>query len=244
MQQQARESLKRRPDVREDDIDDIVGIASELQADREGRIGVAEVERVAAELDLSPELVEQAIAELGRRREAAAEEARRAEEGRAARSAARSALLRRAGLVGAVVAGIVGLLGGGVALSAGAAIRAAEAEVARTEQALDTVLDRQERLVPQLVAISGGRAELPDVPDEGPMEVRLAASDRLARELAAALGELPPGGDPQLRLNLQHELAGAENRIAVERMRWEAARAERDRVAGGPAGGLARALGF
>lgn len=241
-----RERLRRRPDVRDADIDDIVGIASELQEADAGRVAVEDVERVASELDVDPRYVDEAIAELARRRAIEAETRSAADAARVARARrVRSAALALGAGTAAVVA-LVGLGVGGSALLASSSLRAADLRVVQAEAALDAVLDRQERLVPQLVALAGGgAAALPDVPDEGPMEARLAASDALTRALAAELATLPPVSDPasaQVRLNLQHELAGAENRVAVERGRLDAARAERAALEGRLGGRLARRI--
>ena len=71
---------------------------------------------------------------------------------------------------------------------------------------------------------------------------RLDASDALALELSTRLGQLPDTVDPQVRLNLHHEVTGAQNRISVERRRYEAARVSYEGI-GGPGPTVARAVG-
>lgn len=224
---EARELLRRRGDVSERDIDDIIGIAAELQQaerDRASAPTVEDVQRVASELDIEPGYVQQAIEVLARRRASEAERKRQEE-------AARAQILARARnvLLGGALTLLLALLVaaglGGVGVSP---VLGAQAQLQSSERALVAVLDRQEQLVPSLVALAGGELRLPEVADDASIEERLAASEALARALAEALAALPADtATEQTRLNLQHEISGSANRIAVERRRWEQARAER-----------------
>jgi hypothetical protein len=225
-----REDLLRRPDVPNEDIDDLIGIAQELQdAERRARgASVAEVEAVAAELEIDPAYVQQAIDVLRDRRAQDAEAA-----------AARSASTRRALLIGgAALLGVLGV-GGGVGAVSASRGSAARQELARAEANLDVVLQRQAALAPQLVAIAGGEAEgleaLAAKVREGTVEERMRASEALGAELAKRLGALPPAttdAAAQQRLSLQHELSGAQNRITVERRRYEEARLAAEQASG------------
>lgn len=249
---QARDALERRPDVDDDDIDDIIGIAAELQdAERRasGRVSQAEVEDVARELDIDPAYVEQAIRALAERRKQAQDDA-------AAQALQDAAKRKKLGLIGAGVAGL-GLLAalavGGVGVSGASQVRAAQAEVQQAEAALDVVLERQASLLPQLVAMAGGQpnpalADLTVQIREAPtVDERLKASDILARELAAALGALPSSDDPsvnQQRMELQYEVTGSQNRISTELRRYRAAEAELESVRLGAGPRLADTLGL
>lgn len=247
--ERTRELVRRRPDVKADDVDEIVALAAELQdADREAAEAptVAQVEAVASELDVDPAYVQPAIDAL-RHRRAEAEAARKAEEAERAARAVRIAGIGR--IAGAVGLGVV-LVGSGVTLvaawSAGSAIRAADAEVARTESALVAVLDRQQQLVPPLVALAGGAVEVPRLVTNAPIEERLREADALSAELTQALSTLPPT-DPQTaqqRLNLQYELTGTQNRISVERRRWQDALVVRDAADDRFGAGVAHTLGW
>ena len=105
---ETREALRRRSDVAEGDIDEIIGIAAELaDADRPGA-SVAEIEAVARELQIDPKYVERAIEVLGQRREQVQRDA-----------AARAQTTRRALLVGGAAMGVVALGIGGLAASGG-----------------------------------------------------------------------------------------------------------------------------
>ncbi len=58
------------PSIPIDDVDDIIGIASELAEQDDQSLTLEEVEEVAEELDVPEEFVEEAVAELKSRREA------------------------------------------------------------------------------------------------------------------------------------------------------------------------------
>lgn len=250
-----REALRRHEGVDNDDIDDIIGIAQELQNardDAESRATVEEIEAVADDLDIDPALVEEAIAVLQRRREEAAEAARL----EAAEAAASRARWARLGLIGggglaAVAAGVL-ILVVGMAWSGSVAIDQAEAQVSSAERALDVVLERQASLVPQLVALSGGDSSGLDslaaaVKGAATTDERLAASERLGEALVGRLGAMSSddaGASAQQRLDLQHEIVGAQNRITTERRRVEEARAALAEAEASMTGGLARTLGL
>ncbi|MFZ5476279.1 MAG: hypothetical protein ACOZNI_05835 [Myxococcota bacterium] len=224
-----RDELARRG-VRPEDVDDVVEIAAELQARREARareVGAEEIRRVAAEVDVDPALVEDAIAELGRRRA----EAERKRTESAAASAAREARLQKALL--AVAGGLAVLIAALFLLTVKAGndvarVRAAE-EVAAA--ALTAQLERQATLAPQVLALAGTGADVADeiaaVRGAGDVDARVAASRALTDELTAALAKLPPPSndrDADMRLNLSYELTGTQNRIATETRRWQEAR--------------------
>ncbi len=155
---QLRGALLSRPDVPDDDIDDVIAIAQELQdVERAAAEGASleEVEAVTGELDIDPAYVEKALAELTRRRGAAKEAA---EERRDAAEERRAAMGRATAMGGA---GLVGLLVLGM-LWVGAAVpgvRAASLELRSAEAQLHAVIDRQAGLAPQLVSLAGDDAK-------------------------------------------------------------------------------------
>lgn len=158
--------------IAREDVDDVVGVASELAEAESARVRVEDMKEIAADLAIDPKLVEPAIDTLERRR---------AEE-RAA--AARAAAERRtwAMRVGAVVAALAIVTGVGTAWTRSAlAPRWAEVERARSQ--VETVIDRRAHV-------------------EAIWRDRPAGLDRDA------------------------ELAGAENRVGVERRRYDEAAAD------------------
>ena len=229
-----REQLRANPRVDNDDIDDIIGIAQELQTaarDEADQATVQEVKDVAAELDVDPAFIEEAIAELGRRRAEANEQAAAAQDEVQKRTAA----LTRGGLyAGLLVLGLLalGAVGGSlIGLSGASRVRTARHAVEQAEVQLDVVLDRQATLVPQLIALSGADASTlqslaATVRDSTDTAERLQASRALDEEITRVLGEGGGAIDAsaaQARRDLRHELAGAQNRIAVEQRRYASA---------------------
>ncbi|MEZ4317783.1 MAG: hypothetical protein R3F61_09775 [Myxococcota bacterium] len=250
-----REALVRRPDVRDEDIDDIIGIAAELQElelSAKPAASADDVRKVAAELDIDPKFVDAAIDRLQSQR-------REAEE-RAKADAAEAATTRMqlgAGALAILAALFLGVLGIGgvtgiVTWSADSRLDEALSVERHAESNLVTVLDRQASLAPQLVALAGGdasdlNAKAAALKSAGDIAAKLTASDALGLAMAEALGSLPPATDPatqQSRANLQHEVSGIQNRITVERRRYEDARLAYDEANTGLGAGLATGLGL
>jgi len=247
---QLRTTLLGRPDVPNDDIDDVIAIAQELQdAERAAAEGasMAEVEAVADELDIDPAYVEKALDELTRRREvekkAEAEREEDVEEHRAAMG--KAAAMGGAGLVGLLV---LAMLWVGTAVPG---VRSASLELHSAEAQLDAVIDRQAGLAPQLVSLAGGNAQglktqLDAVRGAQGVSEKLQASDALGAAMAERIAALKPTDEAsqQLRLNLQYELTGSANRVATERARYEQARVAYDQVSHGMRATVARAVGL
>lgn len=235
-----RDALRQRPDIPNEDIDDLIGIASELQEADQPGVDVQDVRDVAAELDIAPEYIDQALTELSRRRADA--EARHTEA-----SATRARQLR---VGGASIAGLLALL----VLFVGTALpglRRTATDLQAAEAQLTVVLDRQAALAPQLVALAGGQAKDLDAlakaqrtaPD---LDTRLDKASELATAMATAIGAVPVNDDraQQLRLNLQYEITGSQNRVDTERSRYEQARAAYDSARVGLRAGVLQGLGF
>lgn len=249
----AREALQRDPRVDNDDIDDIIGIAQELQdaaRDRAERPTVGEVEQVAADLDIDPALVREAIAVLHSRRaeetERLAQEA--AEQAQQRRQLTRYALFGVGGLIG--VGGLALAIFLAVAASAAASISEARGRVRHAEAQLDVALDRQAALAPQLVSLAGADPAVlepltREVREASTAEARLTASDRLSDAIARELSSVKPDAASERRmLEVQHELTGTQNRISTERRRYVTAVADLEQAGSGIGGSAARALGW
>lgn len=247
---QLRTELLARPDVPDEDIDDVIALAQELQdADEEAAEGasLAEVQDVARELDIAPAYVEKALGELTRRRQEAAEEAKEAEEAAEERQ---QGLLRLAGAGAAALVGLL-LMSGLWVGSAVPGLRVAEGELAAAEAQLDAVIDRQAGLAPQLVSLAGGNGRgleehVKAVRDADDVHAKLEASDALGQAMAERIAALKPtdASSQQLRLNLQYEITGSANRIATERARYEQARVAYDQAGHGLRASIARAVGL
>ncbi len=240
-----REKLRGRSDVPDDQVDDVIELAAQLQEEArqpaERGASVAEVQAVAAELDIAPEFVEQAIA-------------RRADQARLDEIAARARQqrIRKIVLICVIVDFVVfGALG--LASWRGAVgLRDERAVVLEARAALETALDRQADLGTQLVALGGADAAGLDplreqVEEADTLDEKRAAADQLATEVATRLGALPPAerdAAARMRLNLQYEVTGSQNRVATEERRLQAAVAGYDQAASAPTASLALALGL
>ena len=251
MAESLRSSLRARPDIPDEDIDDVIGIAAELQAhDRAESEGasLAEVEAVARELDIEPHYIDDALEELNRRRAAAA-----ATNQKAALQAQERKRTAGIGVATAVVVGLLMLGGLGVAVQAASQdLAAAATNVEHARSYLDGVLDRQAALVPQLVALSGGdpeplRAAADQLREADSLDARLDASRALDAELARTLARLPPPANETegvQRLGVQHELTGVQNRLQVESRRYRDAELAWARANRGALAGMALQLGL
>lgn len=234
--------------VKREELDDVVGLAAELQDQARAEAAqptVSDVVEVARELDVDAKYVEEALRERERRK--AEEQRARDEAAEAARQ--RSAWWRKVGGAAAVVALasslLGGVVGGGSALVASSRMSAAHQETVAAELSLGAALDREQALVPTLVALSGGRVEAPAPAAD--LAGKLAASDALSRTLADTLADLPAPPDDaaaQRRTELQYELTGTRNRITVERRRWEQAQAAEAAAGRGLGAAVARTVGL
>lgn len=224
MSEATRRQLRARTDIDDEDIDDIIGLAAELQeAQRRADAGpsMAEIQAVAGELDIEAVYIEQAVARLVAQREDEAAEV----------VAVALRKKERAKLVALAVVTLLGM----AAVGLGAQVYLANNAVSRMHDSVKNVenaaayvslvLDRQVALVPQLIAVSGG--------DPTPLEERVAqmqAADMLSErleisqtlntELTRVLAALPPAeNDTEAiqRLGLTHELTGIQNRLNNER---------------------------
>lgn len=247
MHDATRDALRRRADVAEADIDDIVAIAAELQeADRPTGATLAEVQAVARELDIAPEYVERAVQELEARRSRQGEEDRR----QALRNAERRRIAAIAVGAGALVLLLLASTPLLLAFVAASDIDAATANLEQREAYVGLILDRQAALVPQLVALSGGDAAalesaLDAVRTANDLPSRLDAARALDAALARVLSTLPPprgDADAMQRLGLQHELSGIQNRLGTEIRRLEDARRQLEQARSQPGAGVASLL--
>ncbi len=181
--------------------------AVRLQQEHEAGIPQQVLEQSAAELDISPEQLREAI--------------RRVEQERERRARMRRNALLTLGV--ATLLMLLNLLYGHFALSS------AWAEVQLRKAQVDNVVQRRQALIPRLESLMQ-RAN--DAQRERLQQVLNAL--RQTEEARAALEQLlrdPAFQSDRLALALMYEMAGAENRIAVERMRYAEAAARYNRIA-------------
>ncbi|MDQ3033067.1 MAG: LemA family protein [Myxococcota bacterium] len=162
-----------------DDVDDVVGVASELEHAEQRRVRVAEMEDIAEDLRIDPKYVAPAIETLERRRAQALEE-------RTAQLARRRTWIAR-GAIALAATGVL-LIGGAGWTRSALAPRWSEVERARSQ--VENVIDRRERV--------------------------------------EAIWRARPSG-----LDRDAELAGAENRVGIERRRYDESAAAYNATASG-----------
>jgi hypothetical protein len=236
-----KDALRKQRNLSDEDLREVISRASRLQQQARGARDEVDVKEVAEELDIAPQYVDEALA--------AWEVERKQAEAEAARAKIRK---RRNMMIGAATAGVVGLFVLIGAWSRGGTIDRTSEALGDAEARWRGSVTRQAELLPKLVALSGGDpAPLLDrarkVGEAREPEDLTAASDALNRAVTEALSRLPPPtgtGADQQRLSLQHEVSGTQNRMTVERARFEAARAADDRARKGFLATVARLFGW
>jgi LemA protein len=227
------------------DTEAILLRAAELQSQSEqleARLPRVLLEESAAAVGIPREFVEQAIQQL------------QAE--KAALAARRAARRRRRSVVAVGVAVLLAL----AAFASHRAFNVRLADVEATQAQLDNVLQRRHDLIPNLIAVAKASAahEKDLIASLGTLyqEIQRAHSFDQKQVLEAQLGDAVTQlmtrlrADPQASatavfIRLSDEMAGAENRMAVERKRYNDAVAAYNRTARGFSAFLLRpVLGF
>jgi LemA protein len=220
------EAQLREEGYSEEEAREIVRRAAHLQGVKGGRVDQGVLEESAAEVGIGREWLQEATRQLRAERAAASQRRR---------------TLTYVGIGAAVL--LAWLL-----LSSYSALNRAETRVEAARAQLETVLQRRFDLIPNLVKVTREYA----THERAVFEALAAArsrfeSARTLEEKAAADAELRAAlprllalveSNPQLRaselyVRLQDELAGTENRIAVERRRYNQAVADYNRLARG-----------
>jgi LemA protein len=184
--------------------------AVRLQQEHEAGIPQQVLEQSAAELDISPEQLREAI--------------RRVEQARERRARILRNTLLALGVATLLI--LLNLLYGHFALSG------AWAEVQLRKAQVENVVQRRQELIPRLESLmqrvnDAQRERLQQVVNA----LRQTAEGQSARPALEQLLRDPAFQSDRLALALMYEMAGAENRIAVERMRYAEAAARYNRLA-------------
>ncbi len=184
--------------------------AVRLQQEHEEGIPQQVLEQSAAELDISPEQLREAM--------------RRVEQERERRARIQRNTLLALGV--ATLLMLLNLLYGHFALSS------AWEEVQLRKAQVENVVQRRQELIPRLESLM---QRVNDAQRERLQQVlnalRQTADGQSARAALEQLLRDPAFQSDRLALALMYEMAGAENRIAVERMRYAEAAARYNRLA-------------
>jgi LemA protein len=220
--------------------------AAELQSQAEQLVGTwvprGVVDESAAAVGIPREFVEQAIEQLKAERTA---------------QAVRQAVRRRTGSAVAIVMAVCLAL---ATFFGHRAFNARLADVEVTQAQLDNVLQRRHDLIPNLMAVAKAAAaqekdliallgtlyqEIPRAHSLEQKQVLEAQLSDTVKQLMTRLRADPQASATAVFIRLSDEMAGAENRMAVERKRYNDAVAAYNRTARGfPAFLLRPVLGF
>lgn len=213
------------------EVEEIMSRASKLQQEASaagGRIKQSDLEAGAAEVGIPREFIEQAIQELKAERE---------------RETARRKSRRRNFIVAAVLIAIVIIV---PALLSHRALNARMAEVEAKQAQLENVLQRRHDLIPKLIDVAKASVEhekkliaflsntyqelgkAKDFEEKQAIEKELNES---VQRMMDAIRSDPEASSTIVFLHLSDEMAGTENRIAVERKRYNEAVAAYNRAA-------------
>ncbi len=231
--------------IPEDIAPEVLELASRYYANHTQSYSASELVAAGKEVDIPAEFIQQAIRDVQARREQQLQQQRRLKR-----------LRQRLLMIGA---GIVAALAFWSALTYNS-LQNSSARVEAAWAQVENQLQRRADLIPNLVNVTQAYAKQEkelvsllvrsrqaylqaDTPDEKAIAIVQVneAIDRF-RNYAAVNPQLQSS---QLFTNLQYELAGTENRIAVERMRYnQAVQAYNQRVQGFPNSLVANTFGF
>lgn len=242
----------------DEDAQEIYGRAAEIHAeslfrDENEKLSETELEDNAERIGIHEKYVDQAIEE--RQQEQRRAEQARQREAEAARQAAaqRGKLLRGA----AIAAGLFVVLCGGAAWWTQTVLSSAQTQVEAGRSQVDNALQRRHDLVPQLIRVTKATLEQQQALAQAlnaanqraasaPAEGRPAAEADLELVIQKTLDELgtESQGSPVV-LRLTDEMAGAANRISVERHKYNQLAGHYNRLAGAfPASVFGPMLGY
>jgi LemA protein len=205
--------------IPEDITDEVLQVASELYQKTQDTYAVSDLKAAGQEVNIPPELIEQAIEQVRERQRVQALQAEKQRENR-----------RKLGYIGAGIGAIALLWGILTYNSLSSASRRVESAWAQVENQFQ----RRADLIPQLITITQAQAKQEqDIIKQltGARQGYLAANTTEEKVTAsrdidiaiqnfnryAATTDL---GSSKAFINLQYEIAGTENRIATERKRY------------------------
>lgn len=213
----------------DDEAERVLERAARLQSEREGgRHSTADLKAGAAEVGIDPSLIDEARRQLEREEREGRERARKR---------------KRVALVSAGISvGLLVLL----TLFTHVSLNDQLSEVERRKAQLENVLDRRRALVPELLSLARAQALhaserakalealTREVESSAPLSAQLEADARIADGMRTLHEEVARGASPgqqTLVVRVADEMAGAHNRIAVERKRYDEAASEYNRAA-------------
>lgn len=231
--------------IPEDMASEVLELASRYYEQSQDSYSLTELQQAGSQVQIPPEFVEKAIQEVREKRRQELQQQQQAQQRQ-----------KQISIVGAGVAIIIGIWGVFTYNSLVSSAQQVDAKWAQVENQLQ----RRADLIPNLVNVT--KAQTAAEKEIVSMLVRaresyLQASDLAQKQTASAeintaIAQFNQyvAGNPQLQSsqafqNLSYEIAGTENRIAVERMRYnEAVQAYNQKVSAFPNSAIAGLTGF
>ncbi len=237
------------PGYSDDEARDIYARAAEIQSQslfEDDKLTPEQLERSANRAGISDAALQQAIKEREQERIAAIEKEKQ--------RALQKSRLRKNSLIAASVFAVVS----GLTLwSASSTLGARQQSVKSAQSQVENVLERRYNLVPNLISVTKATLKnqsalidnlqsAADAAKNAAPDAQNAAQANLKSTIDQTLETLRrENGASPLVLRLSDEIAGAENRIAVERRKLNQAVENYNRAAGGfPTGWAGRMLGY
>lgn len=231
--------------IPEEIVPEVLELASRYYADYTQSFAESELVAAAKEVRIPAEFIQQAIREVQRQRQQKLERQKKATQQR-----------QRLLSVGVAILGVIALSGMwtyNTLVSSASRVNAAWAQV-------ENQLQRRADLIPNLVSVTQAYAQQEKALVTLLVQSRQSYLQALTpAQKAAAIAKIdqaiasfhqyaatnPQLQSSQLFINLQYEMAGTENRLAVERMRYnQAVQAYNQQVQAFPTSLLAKAWGF
>lgn len=210
------------PRIPEDIADEVLQVASELYAQSQDSYSVSDLQAAAQEVNIPPELIEQAIQQV--------EEKRRLEKERQFQAEKNKQKLTIVAAAVGTIAIFWGILSYNSLSSASQQVDAAWAQV-------DNQLQRRADLIPRVLSVAKLQAQqekdivklLQDARQSYLQATTPNEKVKASQAIDIAIGQFNQYaansslGSSQVYSNLQYEIAGTENRIATERKRYNEA---------------------
>lgn len=220
------------------ELEQVYERAAQLQsedafADPDNDLDRAALERSAGRAGIHTKYVRQAVEELRGEEKSARARQIEAEQ----QKLARQKMLKKATIPVVAVIGLFGVI-------SYSSLNNKANEVQAKQAQLENVLQRRHDLIPNLIAASKSAAaheketfstlsQLEKQAKAAPnFEQKLQAENQISAAVREALGTLQDEGSSKLFLRLSDEMAGAENRISVERKRYNESVQNYNRTAG------------
>ena len=227
------------PSIPEDIANEVLGVASEMYAETQNSYSLSELQAAGKEVNIPPEIIEQAITKVK-------------EEKRLAQEQTLLAQKRNKTLVyiGGALAGLAMLWGIFTYNSLSSSAQRVDAAWSQVENQLQRRTDLIPKLIGVVEAQSTQEKEVIKLLENARNSYLLAEtpSDKLkaSQKITEALQNFERYfGSSQAYTNLQYEIAGTENRIATERKRYnEAVQAYNQKVKAFPNSLIANLGGF